>query len=629
MSNHPMMEPEQEGAQYAELLLDLIEPSKTNPRKRLDLVMIEELAESVRKVGVLQPILVRPHPVEAAMFEIVAGESRWRAAKVAELQYIPATIRELTDLEALELQVLENLHRNDLHPIEEAEGFQQLLNANGYTVDTLAERVGKSRSAIYASLKLCALCPEAREAFYQGKLTASTALLIARIPGAKLQAQAVSEITKPNYNGDLPSYRDAAKTISYRYALDLSDAIFDITDASLVPIAGDCTSCEKRSGNCWEICPDIDSADVCTDPDCFGEKRTAHIERLKQDPDTITGEEAKEIFPHSSYFPSHQDYDRPLGWHDGKKWTDWLGDELPTRTVVLDKPDTDPIVVVDVQAALQLIEEKGLVPDTSEETPEEIERNKERAAKLAAEEAEINRRILLVKQLHDKLVNDPTARLQVWETILPMQMEKLISDLSEDESANLLKAIGEPCPNDDEEWSAHIKGLTLVERRILACELNAVTLDERVLSTSWGWSPEKQDDLSNFYSILQAAGIDPEQSLETLSSPTSAAHVEQETCAEDQGPEAGDAEPAAQAHEPNGPWNDPSLTEAQRSHWKFLLRKQEELAERDAQAAQAHEPEAQEQNPKETDIQAADKPAAKKRGRPRKQAAEPPAKVAQ
>jgi ParB/RepB/Spo0J family partition protein len=582
MSNHPMMEPGQEGAQYAELLLDLIEPSKTNPRKRLDLVMIEELAESVRKVGVLQPILVRPHPVEPAMFEIVAGESRWRAAKVAELQYIPATIRDLTDLEALELQVLENLHRNDLHPIEEAEGFQQLLNANGYTVDTLAERVGKSRSAIYASLKLCALCPEAREAFYHGKLTASTALLIARIPGAKLQAQAVNEITKPSHYGELPSYRDAAWTIRRRYALDLNNAVFDITDASLVPSAGDCTNCEKRSGNCWEICPDIDSADVCTDPDCFGEKRTAHIERLKQDPDTITGEEAKEIFPNSSYFPSHKDYDRPSGWHEDKKWSDWLGDELPTRTVVLDKPDTDPIVVVDVQAALQLIEEKGLVADKPAKTPAQIAYEKERVAKLAAEEAEINRRILLVKQLHDKLVNDPTARLQVWETILPIQMEKLISDLSEDESANLLKAIDQPCPNDDEEWSTHIKGLTLVERRILGCELNAVTLDRHVLSTSWSWSPEKQDDLSNFYSILQAAGIDPEQSLETLSFPTSAAHAEQETCAEDQGAEVDDPGPAAQAHEP----------------------------------------EAREKDPKETQIQAADKPAAKKRGRPRKQAAE-------
>lgn len=181
-----------------------IAPGGSNPRKAFDKAALEELAESIRRHGVLQPILLRPWPegrrwpakeaVEGCPYELVAGERRWRAAKAAGLSTIPALIRELGDAEVLEIQVVENLQRTDLHPLEKAEGYEQLMKLHGYAVEDLAAKVGKSKGYVYARLKLCALVPEARKAFYAGHLNPSTALLIARIPVADLQKKAVQEI---------------------------------------------------------------------------------------------------------------------------------------------------------------------------------------------------------------------------------------------------------------------------------------------------------------------------------------------------------------------------------------------------------------------------------------------------
>jgi ParB/RepB/Spo0J family partition protein len=177
-----------------------ITPSLTNPRKRFDEAQLAELTDSVKRHDVLQPILLRPNGKEGH-YELVAGERRFRAAKAAGLVDIPATVRELSDTDVLEIQVVENLQREDLHELEEAEGYEKLLkctHANGekYTVEEIAAKVGKSRSYVFARLKLCALCPEARKAFYAGDLDASRALLIARIGHHDTQRQALKDVTK-------------------------------------------------------------------------------------------------------------------------------------------------------------------------------------------------------------------------------------------------------------------------------------------------------------------------------------------------------------------------------------------------------------------------------------------------
>ena len=258
-----------------------IRPSYTN-RKRFNQTALEQLAANIKEVGIVQPILIRPVTPTADApqhFEIVAGERRWRAGNIAELQRGPTMIRKLTDLQAREIQLLENLQREDPHPMEEAEGFQELMLNAGYTADRLVEKLKKSRSHIYGRLKLCALTASVREKFLDDAIDASTALLLARIPVPDLQLKALTEITSPwQGTGEAMSYRRAVTHIQANYTMDLKRAKFKLADATLLPLAGACTKCPKKTGNQPEVFKDIKSADVCTDPACYAEKRSAHDE---------------------------------------------------------------------------------------------------------------------------------------------------------------------------------------------------------------------------------------------------------------------------------------------------------------------------------------------------------------
>lgn len=174
--------------------LTKLSPSPLNHRKHFDKVKMDELTDSVRAQGVIQPIIARPLP-SGDKFEIVAGERRYRAAKAAQLVDIPAIVRELTDAQALELQVIENNQRVDVHPLEEAEGYEALMSCarpdgTAYSADEIAAKVGKSRSYVFGRLKLLQLGKASREAFHEGALDSSRALLLARIPVPELQDKA-------------------------------------------------------------------------------------------------------------------------------------------------------------------------------------------------------------------------------------------------------------------------------------------------------------------------------------------------------------------------------------------------------------------------------------------------------
>jgi ParB/RepB/Spo0J family partition protein len=205
------------GAEFREIPLAKIRTSPTNPRKHFPEEAINEMAESIKLKGVMQPILVRPaaHIPEDEL-EIVAGECRYRASVIAGMDTIPAIVRQLTDLEALELQVMENLHRNNLTALEEAFGFKQLLDKSqdlvGFTIEDLAAKIGKSRTYIYDSLKLTELPEKAITAFNSGDLDRSTALLVARLEPED-QDTAIGELV--NREDDQPkfSYREAKAKI--------------------------------------------------------------------------------------------------------------------------------------------------------------------------------------------------------------------------------------------------------------------------------------------------------------------------------------------------------------------------------------------------------------------------------
>ena len=156
------------------------------PRRAFDEKELQDLAASIREKGVIQPLILRPHPVEAGQYQIVAGERRWRAAQMAAVHELPAVVRELSDTEVLELAIIENIQRADLNPLEEAQGYRQLMDRFGHTQERLAEALGKSRSHIANLLRLLTLPEPVLELVRGGKLTAghARALVTASHPEA-------------------------------------------------------------------------------------------------------------------------------------------------------------------------------------------------------------------------------------------------------------------------------------------------------------------------------------------------------------------------------------------------------------------------------------------------------------
>src|SRR5262245_38411666 len=245
-------------------------------RKNFDPVKLQELADSIEEKGVLQPVLVRPYWDDEddggspPFFELVAGERRWRASKLAKQAAIPAIVRQLTDKEAVEVQVVENLQRTDLSAVEEAEGYKRLLEEHGYTADSLAGKLAKSKSYVYGRLKLCNLPDVAMTALAKGDLPATVGELIGRLPSMEMREQFWGE----EFEGygeeyfEMPSFRDVKESIEHRYMRELKGAPFSQTDKKLVPAAGDCKNCPKRTGNNRVEYPD-GRADICTDVTCF------------------------------------------------------------------------------------------------------------------------------------------------------------------------------------------------------------------------------------------------------------------------------------------------------------------------------------------------------------------------
>ena len=179
------------------MALAQLHAGKYQPRTRFDDTLLSELADSIRKNGLMQPVLVRPSSKQPGKFEIVAGERRWRAAKIAGLANLPVIVRELTDQQALELALVENIQRQDLSPLEEAAGYQRLIDEFSYTQEELAGTVGKSRSHIANLLRLLALPDEVKQMLDSGKITMGHARALLNAPDPVALAR---EIVKRGLN---------------------------------------------------------------------------------------------------------------------------------------------------------------------------------------------------------------------------------------------------------------------------------------------------------------------------------------------------------------------------------------------------------------------------------------------
>lgn len=538
------------------IALDKLTPSKTNPRKRFDDAKLAELATSIKQQGILQPLLVReifaadaaakgwPFPEElrsnnqvaTGEFEIIAGERRYRAAKLAGLADVPCFVRNLTDLQVLHAQVIENLQRDDLHPLEEAEGYEKLMKEHGATAESLAGEIGKSKAYIYARLKLCALVPEAREAFYAGELDASTALLIARIPVGKLQVQAIKAITKrAEYSGSntqegeiAMSYRTARDYIQREFMLDLDRALFDTKDAALLPKAGSCIGCEKRTGNQPELFDDVSSKDVCTDTVCHALKKTAHILAIqkaaeKNGDKVILGKEAKKIFPNQWGGAERQlgeaglaELDQKIpGDANDRTWEEALkqtGKPFVQKTIVQNPHSGSMVTAIKIEDAMKALREAGFeikpIHSAKNDQNDAAAQKEREKAKAKLEQAKAYRQALFTA-LHQKIEADlyqPTP-------LVANGLYRIIAQAVFDEIGGyeqpeqFIKLYLPDAEGDGDEQtvklSAMIPDMTTQQHFLLMID----TLTSSELSVG-GWNSDKQPEV--MVAVAKEIGVDAE-----------------------------------------------------------------------------------------------------------------------
>lgn len=260
----------------------LIDPSPTNPRKRFNPEKLQELAESLRKHGLQTEIWVRrsarSQTKGGERYELIAGERRWRAAEIAGIEELPCKVYEgFSDAAIIELQLIENLDREDLTAVEEAESYRGLMEKSGYTAETLMSKFSRSRAHIFSRLKLLKLEGPVREALEGGTIPPTIADLLSQVP-ARYQAEALKDVCA---RGEVMSFRQARDFLNDNYTADLQGVKWNMDDRTLLPAAGDCASCPKRAENCLELFPELKrKPNTCTDLDCFGQKKTAYRVRL-------------------------------------------------------------------------------------------------------------------------------------------------------------------------------------------------------------------------------------------------------------------------------------------------------------------------------------------------------------
>src|ERR1043166_6806561 len=325
-----------------DISLTKLRASNTNPRKHFDEAYIAELGESIRQKGIIQPLTVRPdwcigqsdeqiaalngdsERKDAEFFEIVAGECRFRGAARASLADVPAIVRHLSDKETLEIQIIENLQRSDLTPLEEAEGYRRLIDEYGYTVQDVHVKTGKDKKTIYGKLKILKAPKILLDALIKKIVTEGHCELVGRIPSPDMREAAAREILQPkflheNRYGGLERVSDqpmglhvARAFVRDNFMRSLAGAQFDQNDASLVvPIIDDetgerigggaCDDCPMRSGNRPDLTGELKRPDMCTNPKCFAAKTDAFFVRLqetakKEGKRLLSDDECAEIF---------------------------------------------------------------------------------------------------------------------------------------------------------------------------------------------------------------------------------------------------------------------------------------------------------------------------------------------
>lgn len=393
-----------------------------NPRRRVDPAKLQELAESIRQKGVLSPILLRPVPTKDEQdLVIIFGERRYRAAVIAGLTTIPAEIVSATDKEAWDLAMVENLQREDIDPLEEADAVFRAHMDFHEPAEEIATRLGKSVSWVRGRLALAQLVPTARQAVAEGKILLSVAQMIARLDHER-QEQAAAYLAGC-FNAPL-SLREAVSYVQRTFLLRLQDAPWDLADGGLLPAAGPCSACLKRTG----AQPDLfdasaKSPDLCLDAKCYAQKQEAlwqvRVKTAKETRQPVMDEaESKKTFAaHGSLLPRNGYIDLQAPCYDDPKqrrWIDLLKEAKITPTLARDPEGGIRELMLEDEAKKAL---KAVGVDLAKERKkaEEERRRKEREQEKAREE---------------KASKDPKAQARdLREQVATRALELMIADI--------------------------------------------------------------------------------------------------------------------------------------------------------------------------------------------------------
>jgi len=467
-------------------LAELVE-SSTNPRKTFDEERLGELSESIRSKGVLSPLLARK---VNGHFEIVFGAMRYRAAQRAGLQEVPVRIAALTDAEALETQIVENLLRSDVHPFEEAQGFRALLEREGvgYTIEKIAAKTGKKSPYIAKQLRLLDLIPPVADAFTAGHIGIEHALLIAKL-AADVQEKALAHCFDGYYAANdtersrVPVSRLQA-WIAQNIYLSLKSIPFSKDDETLVPEAGSCANCPKRTGFNTLLFSEVNE-DSCADTACFNRKLDAHItQRITKMPNLV---QISENYRTTGETPilGRRNYVEVVT-RKGKKRAEVRPEEKLCAHLT-------PAIHTDGMSKgrlLKICADPNCKIHFGDRQREEKQRLQWKAEKTAA-----NRKAKDTLAFRHRLLADVLKRVkpQFGTEELRMVAQFLLQSLSHELACRLAKRHGLQNPKDAHDWQVTEKARTLYKKAD-AVALAVLIFEAMLISPAGNASANKDDD---------------------------------------------------------------------------------------------------------------------------------------
>jgi|SRR5215831_6473115 len=257
--------------------LEAIDYSPTQPRKFIDPAKLQELADSITAHGVVEPIILRPHPKKPARYELVAGERRHRASIIAKRLTIPSIVRHYSDHQAAEVQQIENLQRADIHPLDEAHGFTFLIARFLYTPESIAAKIGKTPGYVTRRMALAKLADFLQKEMWKDRLPLGHAEYLCRLKPA--DQEALGKSMRRSYDDSLVSLKELQRDAERRFFRNLDSAPWKKNDVFVQGIPS-CVTCPKRSGSMPLLFPEYaKQPNVCTDHECFKIKLDAFIDQ--------------------------------------------------------------------------------------------------------------------------------------------------------------------------------------------------------------------------------------------------------------------------------------------------------------------------------------------------------------